>query len=263
MGVDKSLTDDYPSIIINGTRYHYGRELKYGQYLVENANYAKDYWCFNRKEDLLAFLVNLPETADRYRRMKLYPDWYEVTHEQREAYGEEDLARLRELMAEKQKAGTARHYPMYPEDDRGPFRDQEPLRIEADSKLPPVERVEEKLREYKERHRPPPGDLSLPAGTAGNFIDRFLDHSWESGLSETGKLYVLEKFDWSGVSDHDKEAILRREVDFTCITKDRIEWVFGEIEFETEGRVRPDLALRIWEMENLAPQVEPDLEPEF
>ncbi len=83
MGIDKSLSDRYPSVIINGGKYHYGRETSYGQYLVENANYAKDYWCFDEKQDLQAFLINLPESADRNLRLRLHPDWREVTPEQR------------------------------------------------------------------------------------------------------------------------------------------------------------------------------------
>jgi hypothetical protein len=110
MGIDKSLTDDFPSVLINGVRYHYGRELTYGQYLVENAEYAKDYWCFAAKEDLLAFLVNLPESADREAFLASRPDWHEVSHEQRLAYMAERDAKLRTLMEEKQQAGTAAYF---------------------------------------------------------------------------------------------------------------------------------------------------------
>ena len=129
MGRDKSLWDDYPSIIINGTRYHFGRELTYGQYLVENAQYAKDYWCFNHKEDLLAFLVNLPETANRNWNRLLYPDWHQVTSEQRDAYLEENQARLRDLMQEKIQAGIAARFPVYPDDGSGPYEGREPFRV--------------------------------------------------------------------------------------------------------------------------------------
>jgi hypothetical protein len=204
MGIDKSLNGDYPSIIIDGRRYHFGRELTYGEYLVENVINAKDYWCFKNKEDFLAFLVNLPESADRNRLKKLHPDWHEVTPEQRSAYMEESRAELRARMEDKQKAGTARHFPLYPDHDPGPFRDQEPLRIIEDQ--PGIQRVESKLREW---------NLS------------------RSRLTEAGKLSVLEKLDWCGVSAEDKEAILRREVDFASITKDQFEWVYDDVEYET------------------------------
>lgn len=119
MGIDKSLTDDFPSVVINGTRYQYGRESVYGQYLVENAEYAKDYWCFDTKEYLLAFLVNLPESADRDWIMRRYPDWHEVTPEQRDIYMKARDAHFRTLMEEKQKAGTAEYYNVLCFDESG------------------------------------------------------------------------------------------------------------------------------------------------
>lgn len=108
MGIDKSLTDDFPTVSINGREYHYGRETEYGQYLVENADpgCAKDHWCFNTREDLLAFLVNLPESADRDWIKRRYPDWHEVSPEQREVYMKERDAHFRRLKEEKEKAGT-------------------------------------------------------------------------------------------------------------------------------------------------------------
>lgn len=109
MGIDRSLTDDFPSVVIHGRKYHYGREPTYGQHLVENAEYAKDYWCFDQKEDLLAFLTNLPESAAR-DWVQQHPDWHEVSHERRIAYIEERRSHLRKLMEEKQKAGTADYF---------------------------------------------------------------------------------------------------------------------------------------------------------
>ena len=108
MGIDKSLTDEFPSVDINGRRYHYGRDSTYGQYLVENAEYAKDYWCFDRKEDLLAFLVNLPESASRDWIVRRHPDWDDVTHEKRGEYIQEHQEFLRKLAAEKQQKGEAK-----------------------------------------------------------------------------------------------------------------------------------------------------------
>lgn len=119
MGIDKSLTDDFPSVDINGVKYHYGRDTMYGQYLVENAEYAKDYWCFDKREDLVAFLVNLPESADRDLFRKKYPHWQNVTHEERMAMMEEHRADLRKLMEEKQKDGSADYFNVLQFDEEG------------------------------------------------------------------------------------------------------------------------------------------------
>jgi hypothetical protein len=130
MGIDKSLGDNHPSVIIDGTKYHYGREPVYGQYLVENANVAKDYWCFQTRKDLVAFLVNLPKSADPSFHVTLHPDWQEVTHEQRLVYFAEDLARLRVLAAAKLADGTARTFNMDLEGREGPHA---PQRLEGAS----------------------------------------------------------------------------------------------------------------------------------
>ncbi len=121
MGRDHSFTDDFPSITINGRRYRYGRENMYGQYLVENADpmCAKDYWCFDKREDLLAFLVNLPESADHEAFVASHPDWHEVSDEQRELFMQERDAKLRQLTEEKQEAGTAEHFNVVQFDDEG------------------------------------------------------------------------------------------------------------------------------------------------
>lgn len=133
MGIDKSLSDDYPSVIIGGTRYHYGRDPAHGYYLVENAAVAKDYWWFTEKEDLVAFLVNLPETADRGRIRRLYPDWREVTDERRIAYRAEDRSRLRALAAAKIEAGTATRFDMDLDGRRGPHAPQRLARAGVDA----------------------------------------------------------------------------------------------------------------------------------
>src|SRR4051794_9357122 len=133
MGRDKSLSDDYPSVIINRVRYHYGRDPEEGIYLVENAFIAKDYWWFKRKEDMVAFLVCLPESADRNRLRTIYPDWHDVTHEQRGAYMEEDRARLRALADEKLKAGTAQQFEMDLDGQNGPHI---PQRVAAVGRTP-------------------------------------------------------------------------------------------------------------------------------
>jgi hypothetical protein len=220
MGIDKSLHDDYPSVIIGGTRYHFGRELEYGQYLVENANYAKDYWCFKTKEDMLAFLVNLPESADRNRMKKLYPDWHEVTHEQRDAYFEDSAARLRVAMEEKQKAGTAQHFPVYPDDGSGPYCDKEPFRI--NSQEPPLVGIEQKIHDMK------------------------VYENFPGPLTEAGKLSVLERFDWSGVSAKDKETILEREVDFRGITQEDLEFIYRNLLMSRVGYVEDGIARKLF-----------------
>jgi hypothetical protein len=117
MGIDKSLTDEFPSVHINGMNYHYGRESEYGQYIVENAEYAKDYWCFDRAEDMRAFLVNLPESADREWFSRQYPDWQTITPEQRDCYVAERRATLRERMEEKERNGTAEYFNVLRFDD--------------------------------------------------------------------------------------------------------------------------------------------------
>lgn len=140
MGIDKSLQEAYPSIIINGSRYQFGRELTYNQYLVENTHIAKDYWVFKTAEDMQAFLINLPESGDRQRMRKLYPDWSEVTPEQRDGYMEDSRAKLRAAMEEKIATGSAQLYPVYPDDGSGPYNGKEPFRVKSIE--PPLQRVE-------------------------------------------------------------------------------------------------------------------------
>ena len=95
MGIDKSLTDEFPSVMINGTKYHYGKETTYGQYLVENAKYAKDYWVFRTADELREFLVCLPESAKRL--LDVYPQWVNGTDEEREMLRMERKELLRAL----------------------------------------------------------------------------------------------------------------------------------------------------------------------
>ena len=124
MGIDKSLSDAYPSIVINGSKYHYGKTPEYGSYLVEHASYAKDYWSFKEEVDLRAFLTNLPESADRNLRRRLHPDWLEVTPEQRDAYFEQDKLLFRAWAEEKVRNGTAHSYDMDLEGKSGPHEPQ-------------------------------------------------------------------------------------------------------------------------------------------
>ncbi|MFO0888299.1 MAG: hypothetical protein U0790_04030 [Isosphaeraceae bacterium] len=120
MGRDKSLSDDWPSVIINNVRYHYGREREYGQHLVENAFVARDYWCFHEEVDLRAFLTNLPESADRGLRLRLHPDWGDVTPERRDAYFERDKLLFRAWAEKKFEDGSAQQFDMDLEGRRGP-----------------------------------------------------------------------------------------------------------------------------------------------
>ncbi len=94
MGRDPYFTDEFPSVDIDGMKYRYGREDEFGQYLVEHCENGKDYWCFNTKEEMLAFLWGLPETAEFHLMRRLYPDWTEVSYEQQKEYYREYQARL-------------------------------------------------------------------------------------------------------------------------------------------------------------------------
>jgi hypothetical protein len=144
MGIDKSLSDDYPSIIIDGQKYHYGWDSQDGVYLVENAEYAKDYRWWDEKEDLEAFLINLPESANHRDRLHAaYPDWHEATREQRDAYWKEDLANQRALAEAKIKSGTAPSFNMDLDGKHGPY---EPQQIGTD-RPNPRSQAERKHRE--------------------------------------------------------------------------------------------------------------------
>lgn len=211
MGIDKSLSDNYPSVIINRMKYHYGREPTYGQYLVEHETVAKDYWCFDQKDDLVAFLVSLPESADRDRILRLYPDWHEVTPEQRTAYLQEDGARLRALAAERIQAGSAFSFTMDLEGEHGPHTPQRLPERSPVANESPLERVERELLKLKE------SDI----GYCGEM------------LTDAGKLHALElHLDWTGVSPQDKRAVLAREVDFRKVTAEHIDFISQCLEDE-------------------------------
>lgn len=231
MGKDPSLSSHHPSIIIHGQKYHYGREPEYGQYLVENATYAKDYWVFDAREDLEAFLVNLPESANHKQRISAaYPDWDTVSHEQRDVYLAEDRANQRALAEAKRHAGTAASYNMDLEGERGPH---EPQRIQATDQKSPLERVEGRL-----------GALKADGWT---------------GYNDPLKLRLLEgEIDWSGVAPRDKEAILKREVNFAAITPDQFEFVFQDIRFDKREPADETVARRLFEGAH-PPRSEPQL----
>jgi hypothetical protein len=228
MGIDKSLWDPYPSVIINGSRYDYGRVKEYGNYLVEHESIAKDYWSFKEKEDLQAFLINLPESADRNLRLKLHPDWRDVTSEQRDIYFEQDKLLFRAMAEEKLRNGTAQSFNMDLEGEHGPY---EPQRIESQSKVPPIERVERQLRDWKTYH------------------------SWEGGLTEAGKLRVLEgELDWTGVAAKDKETVLAREIDFTRITPKQFAFVYEDIADDKLKPADDTVARGLFDQSRIQPQ---------
>lgn len=108
MGIDRSLADDFPTVEIDGELYHYGREPFYGQYLVENHDYAKDYWVFDTRDDLIAFLVNLPESTLGPKAD--YPNWADVTHEERRRMMVQHRAKLRRMANKMIRAGTANRF---------------------------------------------------------------------------------------------------------------------------------------------------------
>lgn len=223
MGIDKSLWDAYPSVIINGSKYHYGRTREYGSYLVENANIAKDYWAFKEKEDLQAFLINLPESGDRNLRRKLHPDWTEATPEQRDAYFEQDKLLFRSWAQEKVNNGTAQSFNMDLEGEHGPYH--EPQRVQPKSEQEaPLQRVERQLADWKSAHAAPKRDPAL-----SDAVNGLLNQSFDSDLSDAGKLRVLEGLDWSGIDDQQKETLLTREVNFSKITRDQLDFVYEDI----------------------------------
>lgn len=237
MGIDKSLSHRYPSVIINGTKYQYGHNPnpEYNYYLVENAHVAKDYWWFKEKQDLVAFLVTLPESADRDRLLKLHPDWHDVAHERRVTYFEEDRVALRVLADEKMKAGPAQSFNMDLEGERGPY---EPQRIESRSKEAPIERVERQIADRK----------ATEAVNAERAVYPIEPGEWPRGYTETFKLRVVEgEIDWTGVAAQDKEAVLAREVDFARITPAQFTFVYADIEFDKMEPAYPSVARALFD----------------
>jgi hypothetical protein len=216
MGIDKSLSDRYPSVIMNGTKYQYGHNPnpEFNYYLVENAHVAKDYWWFREKEDLVAFLVMLPESADRGRRLRLHPDWHDVTDERRTAYIEEDRLALRAKAQKKIETGNAQSFSMDLDGKEGPHS---PQRIDPNPRQQPLERVEQQLRDHKAYRM--------------------------QGLNDAGKLRVIEgEIEWTGIAFRDKEAILAREVNFAAITPEQFRFVYEDIAFDKMEPADPAVA---------------------
>ena len=234
MGRDFTLSDKHPSIIINGQKYHYGIDI-YKQYMVESAHYEKDYWYFKEKEDLEAFLINLPESADRNLRLKLHPDWRDVTPEQRDAYFEQDKLLFRAWAEEKVRNGTAQSFNMDLEGEHGPY---EPQRIESRSQVPPIERVGRQLADYK-------ASEAVNAQAAGYQIG---PGEWPLVYTEALKLRVVEgNLDWTGVAARDKEAVLAREIDFSGITPEQFRFVYEDIAFDKVEPADPAVAQALFD----------------
>jgi len=244
MGRDFTLSNDHPSIIINGTKYHYGIDI-HQQYMVESAHYEKDYWYFKEREDLEAFLINLPESADRNLRLKLHPDWRDVTPEQRDAYFEQDRLLFRAMAAEKVRNGTAQSFNMDLEGEHGPY---EPQRIESRSQQPPIERVERQIADYKAAE-------AVNAERAGYPIE---PGKWPLGYSETLKLRVLEgEMDWTGVAARDKEAVLAREIDFARITPKQFAFVYEDIARDKMEPADPAVAQALFDRSRVQTGTQP------
>ncbi len=233
MGRDFTLSNNHPSIIINETKYHYGIDT-YRQYMVESAHYEKDYWYFKEREDLEAFLINLPESADRNLRRKLHPDWQDVTPEQRDAYFEQDKLLFRAMAAERIGNGTAQSFNMDLEGEHGPYETQ---RIESRSKVPPIERVERQIADYKAAE-------AVNARRAGYPIE---PGEWPRGYTETLKLRVLEGgMDWTGVAPRTRRPCWR-EIDFAKITPEQFQFVYEDIAFDKMEPADPAVAQTLFE----------------
>lgn len=106
MGIDKSMHEESPVVVINGTVYQYGRtdnelfEARWGEppphdeWLVEHHSYAKDYWCFHSEQEMLDFLDGLPESVKSPFDLNLKPfhardEWGNVKVIDREGWNAE------------------------------------------------------------------------------------------------------------------------------------------------------------------------------
>jgi hypothetical protein len=234
VGRDPELTNEHPSVILNGKQYYYGRhpDPQYDYFLFENASYGKDYHWFKEKEDLVAFLVNLPGSAEQGRLLKRFPNWREMTPEQRDACFAEDKAALRALAQEKINAGTAQAFNMDLDGKEGPYT---PQRIQARREEAPLDRAEQQLRDHKAKG-----------------ID---------GLTEAGKLRLIEgEIDWTGVTADEKKSILAREVKFARITPEQFAFVYEDIAFDKVEPADPAAAQALFE-QSRAETERPPLRP--
>jgi hypothetical protein len=70
MSNTKSLSDGDPSISVGGERFHYGRDPKSGQYLVEHETDGGHRWAFSTDKGLTAFLEVLAAGEQNARILK-------------------------------------------------------------------------------------------------------------------------------------------------------------------------------------------------
>ena len=117
MGRDTSLSDIFPSVIIGGEKYYYGKETIYGEYLVEHHEDGKQYWAFDTREDLVAFLIMLPNSANSKWLLDQHPDWSKLSSEERSKRISQRKAKLRKLAKEKQKTDGRLFFPVLQCDD--------------------------------------------------------------------------------------------------------------------------------------------------
>jgi hypothetical protein len=100
--MDMFLSDEFPSVVINGRRYHYGREDTCGKFLVQNLESETDFWCFDDEMDMVLFLVNVPESAQIYDALKQSAEWASATTEsERLKLVHRELSVLQEPTSEK------------------------------------------------------------------------------------------------------------------------------------------------------------------
>ncbi len=148
---------------------------------------------------------------------------------------QQDKARLRALTQDQVRNGTAQSFNTDLEGKHGPYL---PQRIDSRRDEPPLARVERQIAEYK----------AVEATNAKQAGYPIAAREWPRGYTETLKLRVLEaEFDWTGVSDEAKEAILGREVDFRRITRDQLEFVYEDIAFDKIEPPDATVARRLFE----------------
>jgi hypothetical protein len=173
--------------------------------------------------------------------LRLHPDWRDVTHEQRQAYFEQDKLLFHAWAEEKIRNGTAQTFTMDLEGEHGPY--PEPQRIKPRGAEPPLARLERQLADYK-------AGEAVNARAAGFPIE---PGEWPQGYNEPLKLRVLEgELDWEGVTDKQKEAVSVREVEFGKISRDQLNLVYEDIAFDGKEEVDERPARRLFDEANNA-----------
>jgi hypothetical protein len=165
---------------------------------------------------------------------------------------EDDKLKQRIVAQEKLNNGTAQSFNMDLDGIDGPY---EPQRINPQrEKETPLGRAERQIKDWKALHAPPLRDPNLPRGKLGDLLHGVMDQSFGSGLSEAGKLRVLEgEIDWSGVADKDKESILSRDVNFARITPRQFGFVYEDIARDKHDLPDPAVARELFEKATKSP----------